>query len=75
LFTLPGMANETVLINTMNYINGNDDALSIPSQDLTQDVLQFSEGGAGALNVIFTYVLPLGLLVIGLVVFLRRRHL
>lgn len=75
LFAMNSIENERVTLDIMNYINGNEETVAISDKDLTPDAMTFTEGTAGTLGVILILVLPLGLLVIGLVVFLRRRHL
>lgn len=75
LFAMNNIENERVTLDIMNYINGNEETVAISDKDLTPDAMTFTEGTAGTLGVILILVLPLGLLVIGLVVFLRRRHL
>lgn len=59
----------------MNYINGQEDSITISGKDLTQTSLEFSAGSANTLGILLAIVLPVGMLVICLVVFLRRRHL
>lgn len=75
LFAESSIENERITLDIMNYINGNEDTVSISDKDLTPDSLTFSTGGALALGVILMIALPVILLVICLVVFLRRRHL
>ena len=68
--------NETVMMDIMNYINGNEDSVTISGKSLAADTsLDLSESAANVLGVILAIVLPVGLLIICLVVFLRRRHL
>lgn len=68
--------NETVMMDIMNYINGNEDSVTISGKSLTANTsLDLSAGVANVLGIVLTIVLPVGLLIICLVVFLRRRHL
>ena len=63
------------MLGIMNYINNVEDSVTVSGKDLTQTQTQFTEGTAFWLGLILAVVLPLGLLVVSLVVFLRRRHL
>lgn len=68
--------NETVMLDIMNYINGNEDSVTISGKSLAANTsLDLSTGTANVLGIVLTVVLPVGLLIICLVVFLRRRHL
>lgn len=67
--------NEEVLLDAMNYINGNEDSVDILGKDLSQVGIGMNAGTANVLGIVLTVVLPVGLLIICLVVFLRRRHL
>lgn len=73
--TADGADNESVVLGIMNYINNVEDSVTVSGKDLTQTQTQFTEGTAFWLGLILAVVLPLVLLVVSLVVFLRRRHL
>ena len=75
VFSMQTFQNQKVMLDVMNYINGNEDTVTVPGRDITQTTTEFSAGTANMLGVVFVLVLPLGLLVICLVIFLRRRHL
>lgn len=75
LFQMQNIDNEQVMLDAMNYINGNEDTIDILGKDLTQTRLGMDLGTANVIGLILAIVLPVGLLIICLVVFLRRRHL
>lgn len=75
VFRLQNVQNEKMVLDAMNYINGQEDSVTISGKDLTRTSLEFSAGTANTLGVLLAIVLPVGMLVICLVVFLRRRHL
>lgn len=75
VFKMQNVQNEKVVLDAMNYINGQEDSITISGKDLTQTSLEFSAGSANTLGILLAIVLPVGMLVICLVVFLRRRHL
>ncbi len=68
--------NEALLLDSMAKITGNTTSVNISSKSLSEETISFSTTtqifvGLG----IFTVLLPLILLIVGLVVFLKRRHL
>ena len=67
--------NEELLLSTVNGMVGMEDTVQISGKSMTQTTTEFSATAAMVMLVVFQYVLPIGILVICLVVFLRRRHL
>ncbi len=68
--------NEAIFLDSMSQITGVTNTVNISSKSLAQETISFSTTeqifvGLG----LFTVLLPLALLIAGLVVFLRRRHL
>ena len=68
-------ANESLLLQSINGISGNEDAVTVSTLSLTQDTLEFTSLTSLILFIIFVVAVPVILLVICLVVFLKRRHL
>ena len=56
-------------------MTGKEAAITVASKDLSAVRLEINATTAIVLGVVFVAVLPLAVLVIGLVVFLRRRNL
>lgn len=68
--------NEELLLDALNGMTGNKDSIAISNKSLTADTIRFN--GKTALVVglgVFTVGLPLVILIICLVVFLRRKNL
>lgn len=68
-------ANESLLLQSINGISGNEDAVTVSTLSLAQDTLEFTPLTFLILFAIFVIAVPVILLVICLVVFLKRRHL
>lgn len=68
-------ANESLLLQSINGISGNEDAVTVSTLSLAQDTLEFTRLTALVLFIVFVIAVPVILLVICLVVFLKRRHL
>lgn len=75
VFQMQSVQNKKIMLDIMNYINGNEDSVTVPGKDITQTSTEFTAGTANVLGLVFALLLPVALLVICLVVFLRRRHL
>lgn len=72
----PNWSNEDLLLNTMNTITGAEDTINVSTKSLDAEMLQFTQLTAWVVGLgVFTIGIPVLILVIGLVVFLRRRHL
>ncbi len=68
--------NESLLLDSMVGMSGVTNTVNISAKSLVEDTVTFSVGAQLIIGLgLFTIVLPLTLLIIGLVVFLRRRHL
>lgn len=75
-FSLGYENNETLFMNAFNAMNDNADMISVGSASLTPDKLEVSAGTATALGIgVFTIGLPLVMIVLGVVIFIRRKHL
>ena len=68
-------ANEDVLLNSVNTITGNEDAIVISGKSVQSDSLTLTQSAAMTMMVIFVIAIPVLTLVICLVVFIKRRHL
>ncbi len=69
-------ANEELLLDSMSAITGIDNKVNISSKPLATETISFSTTTQIFLGLgVFTILLPLALLITGLVVFLKRRHL
>lgn len=68
--------NEAVLLETINSVTGNDTGITISNKDLSAKTISFNGGTAVVLGLgFFTIGLPIIILVICLIVFLRRKNL
>ena len=67
--------NSQFTVSLLNELTGKESAITVASKDLTGVQLEINATTAIVLGIVFVAVLPLVVLVIGLVVFLRRRNL
>lgn len=68
--------NEDLLLDSMSAITGVENTVNISAKPMTNETVTFSTTSQIFLGLgLFTVILPLGLMVAGLVIFLKRRHL
>lgn len=68
--------NEDLLLDAMTAITGVEGSVNISAKPMTNETVSFSTSSQVFVGLgLFTIVLPLGLMIAGLVIFLRRRHL
>ena len=68
--------NEDLLLDSMSAITGVENTVNISAKPMTNETVAFSTTSQIFLGLgLFTVILPLGLMVAGLVIFLKRRHL
>ncbi len=68
--------NEALFMNVFNTLSGSENTVTISSRSMTAEVLEFEAGMAKVLGLgVFAIGLPLVTLLLGIVLFLRRRHL
>ena len=67
--------NSQFTVSLLNELTGKESAITVASKDLTGVQLEINATTAIVLGIVFVAVLPLVVLIIGLVVFLRRRNL
>lgn len=68
--------NEDLLLDAMTAITGVEGSVNISAKPMTNETVSFSTSSQVFVGLgLFTIVLPLGLMIAGLVIFLKRRHL
>lgn len=76
LATLGTVYNEDLLLDAMTAITGGGTTVNISAKPMTNETVAFATTTQIFLGLgLFTIILPLGLMITGLVVFLKRRHL
>lgn len=66
-------ANEAIFKNTFGSLCEKQEAISVPVKNYEQNVLELNEAQGNVLTTIFTIILPLTVVVIGFVIWFRRR--
>lgn len=76
-YSQANVSNEDLLLNTMNTMTGKEsDTINVSSKSLESETVTFTQAASTALGLgVFTIGIPVVVLIICLVVFLRRRHL
>ena len=68
--------NEALFMNVFNTLSGSENTVTISSRSMTAEVLEFEAGAVKVLGLgVFAIGLPITTLLLGIVLFLRRRHL
>ena len=75
MLTYGGYGNGDFTITTVNNACGKDNAIKIIPIDLTVDTITISQSEIITYGIVFIGVIPVAILVAGIVVFIRRRHL
>lgn len=68
------LGNSDLILQVLSYMTGNDVTLNIPTKNLAADSLSVSRAVIMLFAAVFVVILPLGLLLTGVWVFLKRRH-
>ena len=68
------LGNADLVLQVLSYMTDNQVTLNIPTKNLTADTLTVTRTGVMAFAAFFVVLLPLGLLLTGVWVFLKRRH-
>ncbi len=66
--------NGDYFVSIVNKISGKENGISIVAKDLTGGTFQATESQVNGLRIVFMFVLPAAVAVIGIVVWLKRRH-
>ncbi len=67
--------NQNFVSNTMSALSGKDSTMLIAAKDIATSMITIPGWASIVIGVLFTIVIPLALIVFGIVVWFRRRHL
>lgn len=70
-----GFANDSFYENVTNFVQGEKDDYSIAAKSLSSDKLTISEFDGLVIFIIFIIIIPVAILIYGIVVWFKRRHL
>ncbi len=73
--SMPISLNNTIFNTVVSYANTNTNTMQIEPKAISSSDLNFYESQINTLMVILVIVVPLAILALGIVIFLRRRHL
>jgi hypothetical protein len=73
--SLTSVENEKLLLSMFNGFTGNESPVMISSKSLEKEQLEFTTGQQNVFFLIFVLAVPIALLVICIVIFVRRRRL
>lgn len=66
--------NQNILINMFNYISGKTDGVTITSKNFETVGFDMNQGSANVLAIILCIVIPIVVIALGIVIWVRRRH-
>lgn len=72
---MENLLNKNYFVSALNYISTDEDTVIIAAKEITASTLSISGGQVRVLFWILIILIPLGALLIGCVVWVRRRHL
>jgi ABC-2 type transport system permease protein len=75
VMTLTSIENEALLLSVFNGFTGNESPITISSKSLEKTKLEFTTGQQNIFFMIFVVSIPIILLIICMMVFIRRRRL
>lgn len=67
--------NAEFFVNMYNIISGKEDGITITPKNLIQPLLEITVKTKDALGIVFALVIPVLILAVGVIIWLRRRHL
>lgn len=67
-------SNSALFKGSVAAVTDSEEAVSIPAKSISNNYLTMSTGTASKLTVIFTGIVPAALIVLGIVIWVRRRH-
>ncbi len=74
LLQTDSLGNADLVLQALSQMTDNEVLLNIPTKRLKPDPLFVSQAGILLFGIIFAIMLPLGLLLVGIRVYLKRRH-
>ena len=74
VFDIAALSNKAFFLEAIDYMNPRTNTLTIESRDYYSENLTILSSQANAVGWILIVVIPAVILVLGLVVWLRRRH-
>lgn len=75
VLSMTSVDNEKVTLNLLNGFTGNSNKVTISSKTLDKTSLEFTSMQANIFWVVFVFLVPIALLVVCIIVFVRRRRL
>ena len=66
--------NQNYLVNMFNYISGKTDGVTITSKSFSSVGFDMNQSNANVLAIILCIVIPVVVIVLGIVIWVRRRH-
>lgn len=70
-----GFANYDYFINICSFMQGNTNDYTVSAKSLSADTISITPAAACVIGIIFVILIPLILLIAGIVVWIKRRHL
>ena len=67
-------SNNSLFKGSVAAVTDSQDAVSIDAKTISNNYLTISAGTASRLTIIFTGIIPVVLIVLGIVIWVRRRH-
>lgn len=74
VLAMPSIANAEYIMELTNYMVGNDEVIYITPKDLSSKTVVLTDSQKVWISRIFIYVIPVIVMILGAVVWLRRRH-
>ena len=75
LLTNSAYKNEDLLLGSLNKMTGVENAITISNKNLSVDTISFKTAAQNLLGLFFGIILPLLLIIVGIIVFVRRKNL
>jgi ABC-type uncharacterized transport system involved in gliding motility auxiliary subunit len=75
ILSMASYANSDFIVQVINWCTDTDKGVNIPAKKLTPDPMNIMSYQVALFGLAFIIIIPLGILIYGIVVFFRRRHL
>lgn len=67
-------ANSNLFLNALNWMGGQEDSISIRAKSLDRETLTVPQGAATMWSVVMIGVIPIALIAVGIVIWIRRKR-
>lgn len=73
-YTEGAYLNTDFILNAVNYLSGSNESVSIRAKQISPEKMTMTQGQVSVAIIVLQWILPLAIIIIGLIVWLKRRY-